>query len=157
METTVKEIDSIVEWYRELPSDFVGINDLKHKRQQLAGLSDWYATVLGEVCQAMHHAKSNHEHLKMLKRERFAKTVSDSAAERLSRVNTIEEMETYEKASGLYWSMTSRFKSIGNVLDAMKQQLSLLKKEYDEAEAMDAVEKRISILSRKLKEIEDAV
>ena len=60
----IDEITEIVNWYRSLPMDFTGINEIMYNRVQLVTLLSYYSTELGEYRIQWKNAEAETERVK---------------------------------------------------------------------------------------------
>jgi len=126
------QITEIVVWYRDLPSDFLGINELMHKRQQLAGYQVEYAAELGLARQIWSMSKAVYEKTKMQLRVKY-KSEGTSNADAISRANSIKELEEQQQAEADFYKMYYQYKSHEEVLSAMNQQIATLREDLNRA------------------------
>lgn len=126
------EIISIVVWYRDLPSDYLGVNELMHKRQQLAGFQVEFATELGLARKIWSLSKAVYEKTKMQLRVKY-KAQGTGNAEAISRANSIKEFEAQQEAEGEYYKLYYTYKSHEEVLSAMSQQIATLREDLNRA------------------------
>lgn len=124
------EIENIVIWYRDLPVDFLGINELMHSRQRLVGFYVEYAVEVGMQRKIWSISKAVYEKTKMQIR---TKHLPDGVAkaETISRANSIKELTQSAEEEGDYYKMYYCMKSYEEVLSAMNQQIAQLREELN--------------------------
>jgi len=124
------QIEEIVMWYRDLPVDFLGINDLIHYRQRLVGYYVEFAVEVGMQRKVWTMSKAVYEKTKMQIR---TKHLSDGVAkaETISRANSIKELEQECEEEGEYYKLYYCMKSYEEVLSAMNQQIAQLREELN--------------------------
>lgn len=124
------EIDEIVLWYRDLPKDYLGINDLIYYRQRLVGFQVEFATELGLARKVWALSKAVYEKKKMQLRVKY-KSDGTSNADAISRANSISELQQQQEAEAEYYSLYYAYKSHEEVLSAMSQQIAQLREELN--------------------------
>lgn len=126
----VEQINGIVDWYRELPMDYTGINDLMYQRIQLVTLLSYYATELGE-CRI--EFKNSEAQTEREKREHTKKYLDAgfpmSKASELGKFYSLDSYEEEKRWDGLYSSMRLFYDNTNSIIDAMNQHISNLKRE----------------------------
>lgn len=122
------EITDIVLWYRDLPADYLGINELILNRQKLVGFNVEFATELGLARQIWSVSKAIYEKKKMQLRVQY-KSQGTGNAEAISRANSITEFEAQQEAEGEYYKLYYLSKSYEEVLSAMSQTIAVLREE----------------------------
>lgn len=126
--TAFEEIREIVDWFRDLPSDYLGINDLIYQRQRLVGFYFEFSSQLGFARQVWAESQADYEKKKLqLRVAHQAKGVTK--ANSISRANSAKEYEEQQKAEGTYYKMFYTYKSIEHVINAMNQQIAHLREE----------------------------
>ena len=123
-----EEIVEIVMWYRDLPPDYLGINDLIHNRQKLVGYQVEFATELGISRKIWSVSKAIYEKTKLQLRVKY-KNEGTGNADAISRANSTTEYTQQQEAEGDYYKMYFFLKSIQEVLTAMSQQIAYLREE----------------------------
>jgi hypothetical protein len=126
----VDEINSIVDWYRNLGMDYTGINDLMYQRIQLVTLLSYYATELGDCRIQWKNAEAQTE---KVKRENTKKYLDAgfpmSKASELGKFYSVNEYVDEKRWDGLYNSMRLFYDNTTSIIDAMNQHISNLKRE----------------------------
>lgn len=122
------EMDIIVLWYRDLPSDFLGINELMNKRQKLAGYLVWYASETGKQRKIWAIQKAIYEKTKSQLRVKYQEQ-GTTKADNISRANSVAEFEKECEEEGEYYEMYFKMKAYQEVLSAMSQQIAELREE----------------------------
>lgn len=125
---TINEIQNIVEWFRELPSDYTGINELMHQRQRLTGFYALLSAQVGESRAVWAKSKAIYEKKKLQLRVGYL-SKGTTKAETISRANSIPELEAQQSAEGLYYEFYFLLKGTEEVLSAMNQQIAHLREE----------------------------
>ncbi len=128
----IDEINTIIDWYRDLPGDYLGINDLMYQRIQLVSLLSYYATELGT---ARIEWKNSEAQTERIKRENTKKYLDAgfpmSKASELGKFYSIDQYTKEKTLDGLYNSMRFFYDSINSIIDAMNQHISNLKREEE--------------------------
>ena len=136
----VQELDDIINWYRELPMDYTGINDLMYQRIQLVTLLSFYASELGQVRINWKNAEAETERSK---REHTKKYLDAgfpmSKASELGKFYSVEEYIEEKKWDGLYYQMRLFYDNATSIIDAMNQHISNLKREEQYQKNSDQV------------------
>lgn len=122
------EITDIVLWYRDLPADFLGINDLINNRQKLVGYNVEFATELGLARQIWSVSKAIYEKKKIQLRVKY-KSEGTGNADAISRANSVTEYLQQQEAEGEYYKLYYLSKSYVEVLSAMSQSIAVLREE----------------------------
>lgn len=126
----VEQINGIVDWYRELPMDYTGINDLMYQRIQLVTLLSYYATELGECRIEFKNAEAQTERTK---REHTKKYLDAgfpmSKASELGKFYSLDGYEEEKRWDGLFNQMRLFYDNTNSIIDAMNQHISNLKRE----------------------------
>tara|TARA_R110001592_G_scaffold63631_2_gene195154 strand:+ start:1106 stop:1537 length:432 start_codon:yes stop_codon:yes gene_type:complete len=126
----VEQINGIVDWYRELPMDYTGINDLMYQRIQLVTLLSYYATELGE-CRI--EFKNSEAQTERAKREHTKKYLDAgfpmSKASELGKFYSLDNYEDEKRWDGLFNSMRLFYDNTNSIIDTMNQHISNLKRE----------------------------
>ena len=126
----VDEINTIVDWYRDLPIDYLGINDLMYQRIQLVTLLSYYSTELGSARIEWKNAEGKTE---STKRENTKKYLDAgfpmSKASELGKFHSVDNFVNEKRWDGLYNSMKLFYDSVNNIVDSMNQHISNLKRE----------------------------
>lgn len=128
----IEEIHEIIEWYRELPSDYTGINELMYQRQRLVGFCVLFSGQMGYARKLWVTAKSNYEKKKMQLRVSY-QSKGTTKANSISRANSINEYEDMQNAEGNYYKMYYAYRSFEEVLSSMSQQIAYLREELKKA------------------------
>ena len=123
-----EQIEEIIVWYRDLPLDFLGINDLLYNRQRLVGLYVEFAVEVGLQRKIWSISKVVYEKTKIQLRVRH---LADGVAkaEAISRANSIKELELQNSEEGEYYKLYYCMKAYEEVLSAMSQQIAQLREE----------------------------
>lgn len=126
----VDEINNITNWYRELPMDYTGINDIMYQRIQLVTLLSYYATELGE-CRIQW--KNTEGKTEKIKRE-YTKKYLDagfpmSKATELGKFYSVAYYTDEKRWDGLFNSMKLIYDNTNNIIDCMNQHISNLKRD----------------------------
>ena len=126
----VNEIHTIIDWYRQLPMDYTGINDLMYQRIQLVTLMSYYATELGE-CRIQW--KNTEAQTEKIKRENTKKYLDAgfpmSKASELGKFYSVDSYIDEKRWDGLYNSMRLFYDNTNSIIDSMNQHISNLKRE----------------------------
>lgn len=126
----VDEINNITNWYRELPMDYTGINDIMYQRIQLVTLLSYYATELGECRIQWKNAEGKTE---KVKRE-YTKKYLDagfpmSKANELGKFYSVSYYVDEKRWDGLFNNMKLIYDNTNNIIDCMNQHISNLKRD----------------------------
>ena len=136
----VQDLDDIINWYRELPMDYTGINDLMYQRIQLVTLLSFYASELGQVRINWKNAEAQTE---KVKREHTKKYLDAgfpmSKASELGKFYSVEEYVEEKNLDGLYYQMRLFYDNATSIIDAMNQHISNLKREEQYQKNSDQV------------------
>jgi hypothetical protein len=136
----VQDLDDIINWYRELPMDYTGINDLMYQRIQLVTLLSFYASELGQVRINWKNAEAQTE---KVKREHTKKYLDAgfpmSKASELGKFYSVEEYVEEKNWDGLYYQMRLFYDNATSIIDAMNQHISNLKREEQYQKNSDQV------------------
>lgn len=136
----VQDLDDIINWYRELPMDYTGINDLMYQRIQLVTLLSFYASELGQVRINWKNAEAETE---KVKREHTKKYLDAgfpmSKASELGKFYSVEEYVEEKNWDGLYYQMRLFYDNATSIIDAMNQHISNLKREEQYQKNSDQV------------------
>jgi len=136
----VQDLDDIINWYRELPMDYTGINDLMYQRIQLVTLLSFYASELGQVRINWKNAEAETE---KVKREHTKKYLDAgfpmSKASELGKFYSVEEYVEEKNWDGLYYQMRLFYENATSIIDAMNQHISNLKREEQYQKNSDQV------------------
>ena len=136
----VQDLDDIINWYRELPMDYTGINDLMYQRIQLVTLLSFYASELGQVRINWKNAEAETERVK---REHTKKYLDAgfpmSKASELGKFYSVEEYVEEKNWDGLYYQMRLFYDNATSIIDAMNQHISNLKREEQYQKNSDQV------------------
>ena len=126
----VEEIRTIIEWYRSLPMDYTGISDLMYQRIQLATLLSYFATDMGDCRLSWKESEAEHEKIKRTKiKEYIDAGLPISKASEIGKYYSIEAYGIERQLDGLYYSMKLFYDTTNNILDALNQHISNLKRE----------------------------
>jgi len=126
----IDEINLIIDWYRELPMDYTGINDLMYQRIQLVTLLSYFTSELGEYRK---HWKTAEADTEKVRRKYTKKYLDDkypmSKAVELGKFYSIEEYVAEKRFDGAYNSMKLFYENTTMIVDTMNQHISNLKRE----------------------------
>lgn len=128
MQSCKEEMDIIIGWYKGLPSDYLGINDLMYSRQKLVALQCVHATELGDEKKIFALSKAVYEKKKMLLRQKY-RAENVPYADEVSRSNSLAEYEQMQIADGNYYKKYYEHKSHEEILSSMTQQIAYLREE----------------------------
>ena len=125
-----EQMNGIIDWYRELPMDYTGINDLMYQRIQLVTLMSYYATELGDCRVEFKNAEARTERVK----REYTKKYLDagfpmSKATELGKFYSIDSFEKEKRWEGLFAQMRFFYDNTNNIIDTMNQHVSNLKRE----------------------------
>ena len=126
----IGEITEIVNWYRSLPMDFTGINEIMYNRVQLVTLLSYYSTELGEYRIQWKNAEAETERVK----RSVTKDYLDSGfpmgkAQEYGKYESIDQYVQEKRYDGAYNSMKLFYDTSNGIVDAMNQHISNLKRE----------------------------
>jgi hypothetical protein len=126
----IDEINEIIVWYRSLPMDYTGINELMHQRVQMATLLTYFSTELGEYRIQWKNAEAETERV----RRSTTKEYLDSGlpmgkCQEYGKYYSIEQYATEKRYDGAFNSMRFFYDTTNGVIDAMNQHISNLKRE----------------------------
>ena len=134
------ELDLIINWYRQLPMDYTGINDLMYQRIQMVTLLSYYASELGRVRINCKNAEAETERAK---REHTKKYLDAGfpmgKASELGKFYSVEEYVEEKRWDGLYYQMRLFYDNATSIIDAMNQHISNLKREEQYQKNSDQV------------------
>lgn len=123
-----EDILAITEWYKDLPPDYLGVNELIHNRQRLAGFSYEFASELGSCRMVWNQYQAITE----VKKNRYRNDYGgNTKADYQAREMVGPELKLEKQAEGLYYSMKFQLESIYEILSAMSQQIAVLRQEID--------------------------
>ncbi len=125
-----EQMNGIIDWYRELPMDYTGINDLMYQRIQLVTLMSYYATELGDCRVEFKNAEARTERVK----REYTKKYLDagfpmSKATELGKFYSVDSFEKEKRWEGLFAQMRFFYDNTNNIIDTMNQHVSNLKRE----------------------------
>jgi hypothetical protein len=128
-DSTLDDIETLVQWYHDLPDDYQGLNDLIYVRRKLASLSFNFANfIIKPLGRDWKRAASDHYSKKhQLRVNNHDKGVVK--AQDISRANSANLYKKELESEADYWSAISTLATIDNVLTAMNQDISHLKEE----------------------------
>ena len=130
IENTIEEINEIVNWYRSLPADYTGINDLMYQRIQLVTLMSFYATSMSDYRIQWKEAEIVLERKKRtIIKERLDVGEPMTKSLEYAKYFTIEEYATEKRYDGAYNQMRSFYETTNKIIDAINQHISNLKRE----------------------------
>tara|TARA_R110001632_G_scaffold76073_1_gene172705 strand:- start:8340 stop:8765 length:426 start_codon:yes stop_codon:yes gene_type:complete len=125
-----EEIQSIINWYRELPMDYLGINDIMYQRIQMITLLSYYATELGQSRIEWKNAEAKTEKIKREETKKYLDAgFPMSKASELGKFYSVDNFVIEKRWDGLYNSMKLFYENANNIIDAMNQHISNLKRE----------------------------
>jgi len=124
------EIRKIVEWYRNLPNDFLGLNDLLHQRQKLVGYNVTLGSELGYQRKLYSLSKAVYEKKRYQLQVKF-KSEGVGNSETISRANSSKEYTNQQESEGEYYRLLYFSKSIEQTLSSMSQQIAVLREELN--------------------------
>ena len=127
--TNLEQITEIVIWWRELPHDYNGLEDLMQQRQLLTSYIFDYANELAK--HRKDWAKSQYllEKGKNQKRVQFIDK-GTTKADYMARANTAQEFESERTDEAIYWGMRDIYESALEVSQAMAQRIAHLREEW---------------------------
>lgn len=125
---TIDKIIEIVTSYKELPSDYLDIDDLLHRRKLLSGELVLFGTNVGDAKLDWKKAVSQYEAKKNQMRVEY-KDQGTTKADWIARSNCEEELEAIGVYESLYYKYDYVFKAVKEVLSEMNQRISYLKSE----------------------------
>lgn len=126
----IDEINEIIGWYRSLPMDYTGINEIMYQRVQMVTLLSYFATELGEYRVQWKNAEAETERV----RRTYVKEYIDSGstmskAQEYGKFYSLEEYAVEKKYDGAFNSMKFFYETTNGIIDAMSQHISNLKRE----------------------------
>ena len=128
----ITDINEIVDWYRELPMDYTGINDIMYQRIQLTTLLSYYATELGEYRIEWKNAEAETE---KVRRQNTRQCLDDglpySKAQELGKFYSIDQYVMEKRYDGMYNSMKLYYDNCNAIIDCMNQHISNIKRQYE--------------------------
>ena len=126
----VEQMNGIIDWYRELPTDYTGINDLMYQRIQLVTLLSFYATELGDCRVEFKNAEAKTERIKRENTKKYLDAgFPMSKASELGKFYSIDSFEEEKRWDGLFTQMRFFYDNTNNIIDTMNQHISNLKRE----------------------------
>lgn len=129
MEGTYNDIADIIEWYRELPSDYNDIEEVIYKRKLLATYSFRFAVEVGDARKDWKSAEARYESIKNQKRISFSTKHGTTKGDWLARGNCEEELNLSNNFESIFWKMHYIFGATKEVLGEMNQRISYLRDE----------------------------
>lgn len=126
-----EELDGVIKWYKSLNSDFLGINELMHKRQIFVANLSSFASELGDARKLYNITQFEYENHKMGLRAKYYKSTSATKAESMSRANSAKQYEEMKSCEAQYYSLYFMFQSYDKVLSSMNQHIAKLRDELN--------------------------
>lgn len=129
----IDNITEIVTWYKGLPSDYTGINELMYARVQLSTNLFLYASEMGRYRIAWKNSETESERVRREK----TKSLLDagfplSKAQEYGKFYSLDEYALERQYDGTFGSMRLFYDGTQAVLETINQHISNLKKEYEE-------------------------
>jgi hypothetical protein len=131
IESTLLIVHEIVDWYNGLPEDFVGINELIHKRRILATNLFYLTTEIGWLGQEVETKKRSFD-------QQFDDCVTKHMnenpkwkAESLAKSESHAWSEEMNELKAIYTRLKGQEKSIYEILNAMQQDIAVIRKELE--------------------------
>ena len=126
-----KEILTIVDWYRELPPDYVDIERLMYTRKKLATQGVRLGVEVGEARAKWKTALGRYEITRTQKQIVFyGKHKNMEKSKMFAKANTEEFFNEATKAESEFYNLDYTFKSYKEVLGELNQRISYLRDEY---------------------------
>ena len=126
----IDEINEVVTWYRSLPMDYTGINELMYQRVQIVTLLTYFSTELGEYRIQWKNAEIETERKKRSKTIEYLEDGNPlSKSQEYAKFESLEEFANEKRFDGAYNSMRLFYDSTNKVIDAINQHISNLKRE----------------------------
>ena len=126
----IDEINEVVTWYRSLPMDYTGINELMYQRVQIVTLLTYFSTELGECRIQWKNAEIETERKKRSKTIEYLEDGNPlSKSQEYAKFESLEEFANEKRFDGAYNSMRLFYDSTNKVIDAINQHISNLKRE----------------------------
>lgn len=122
-------LDTIIQWYRDLPRGYYDINELIYKRQKLVGYLANYTDLLEELQINLAGSENQLEERKINIRVKFQDKVGIGKATSLSRQATTEESGKVNVASKQLSAMRDFIKIAIVINDTMNQHIAILRQE----------------------------
>jgi hypothetical protein len=135
MESVKDEMLDIVGWYKNLPDDYIDINQLMYGRKQLAT----YSVTLGtEASRARGKWKLYAMQLEVIKNQKRlqneVKGMGLTKADWTARGNVVKELELATKWEVHFYDLEYVLRTVREVLGEMNQRISYLRAEQQQEE-----------------------
>lgn len=132
-EGLIDNITEIVNWYKDLPSDYSGINEIMHARVQLSTNLFLYASEMGRYRIAWKESESECERVRRSKTKAMLEAGFPlSKAQEYGKFYSLGEFALERKYDATFGAMRLFYDSTQAVLDTINQHISNLKKEFEE-------------------------
>ena len=129
--TNLEQINEIVYWWLELPSDYKDLNELLYARQRLSGHLFLFAQELAQYRRDWSGSQAKIEKVKNQSRVKFMAT--DSSAQKAdykARANMAADYEQDKINEALYFGTKHVYDSVEQVLESMNQRIAHLREEW---------------------------
>ena len=131
LESTLLIVHDIVDWYNGLPEDYLGINEIIHKRRILATNLFYLTTEVGYLGQQVEDLRRNYEDLYDDLVVQNQENNARWKAEAIAKSSSNNSYSEYNELKAIYTRFKSQEKSIYEVLNAMQQDISVIRKERE--------------------------
>jgi hypothetical protein len=129
----IDNISEIVTWYKGLPSDYTGINELMYARVQLSTNLFLYATEMGRYRIAWKSAEAEAEREKRKSTNDYLEQGYPlTKAQEYGKFHSLDHFVLEKQYDGTFGSMKLFYDSSQAILETLNQHISNLKKEYEE-------------------------
>lgn len=127
------QINYIVDWYRTLPMDYTGINDIMYNRIQLITLLSYYGTELGQYRIEWKQSEANTEKVRRQYTKKFLdEGLPYSKSQELGKFHSIDEYVLEKRYDGAYNSMKLYYDNCNGIIECMSQHISNIKRQYEQ-------------------------
>jgi len=131
----MERIDGLIEEFLKLPKDSTAIAEMLYLRENIAGELYFISTKLGQARKQMMLSKSLYEAKKVQKRVEYLDR-GVGYADAISRANSTVEFARMNSDDGNYHLIKFNYESTREVLNALSQKISWLKKEQEYTRAI---------------------
>lgn len=125
-----EQILDIVAWYRDLPADYIDVNELMFARKNLAAYGATFSVEVGKARAEWKRATFRYEVTRNQKQIVFyTKQNNLGKADIYAKANTEELYEKSVEAENTYFELDYIFKALREVLGELNQRISYLREE----------------------------
>ena len=130
----IDNVSEIVNWYKGLPSDYTGINELMYARVQLSTNLFLYAVEMGRYRIAWKEAEAQTERARRTSTIDYLENKQPlSKAQEYGKFDSLDQYILEKRYDGTYGSMKLFYDSSQAILDTLNQHIATLKKEYEDS------------------------